>query len=45
MNYPQFQSVGDAELLNVEGGGLFSWLGRVVDAVEGVLRAVGRPWT
>ena len=45
MNHPQFHSVSDAELLNVEGGGFFSWLSDVVGAVEGVLRFIGRPWT
>lgn len=45
MNHPQLRPVSDSELRQVAGGGLFSWLGKVVSAVEGVLRSVGRPWT
>jgi hypothetical protein len=45
MNHPQLQPVNDAELLNVEGGGFFDWLGEVVDAVESVFRFIGQPWT
>ncbi len=42
MNHPQFQSVSADELLAVEGGGILSWLGKVVDAVASVLRCVNR---
>jgi hypothetical protein len=45
MNDSRLQPVSEAELVAVHGGGLFSWLGKVVGAVEGVLRMVGRPWT
>ena len=41
----RFQAVSEAELTAVQGGGLFDWLGDLVDAVEGVLRFIGRPWT
>jgi hypothetical protein len=45
MNRITFEAVDNAELLAVQGGGLLSFLGRVVGAVEGVLRSLGRPWT
>jgi hypothetical protein len=45
MQPTNFHSLDDAELLAVQGGGLFSFLGKVVGAVEGVLRSLGRPWT
>jgi hypothetical protein len=45
MNRTNFDSVDHAELLAVQGGGLWSFLGKVVGAVEGVLRSLGRPWT
>lgn len=45
MNASKLHPVDDAELLAVHGGGLFSFLGKVVGAVEGVLRSLGRPWT
>jgi hypothetical protein len=45
MNTSRFQAVDSAELHSVQGGGLFSFLGKVVSAVEGVLRSLGRPWT
>jgi hypothetical protein len=41
----RFHSVSEAELVAVQGGGLFDWLGDVVGAVEDVLRFIGRPWT
>jgi hypothetical protein len=45
MNHSPFQNVSEAELLQVEGGGFFDWLGEVVGAVESVFRFIGRPWT
>jgi hypothetical protein len=41
----RFHAVSEAELVAVQGGGLFDWLSDVVDAVEGVLQFIGRPWT
>ncbi len=41
----RFHAVSEAELIAVQGGGLFDWLGDLVGAVEGVLRFIGRPWT
>ncbi len=45
MNDPRLTPVDEHELRLVAGGGLFSWLGSVVGAIEGVVRSLGRPWT
>lgn len=45
MTTSQFQAVDDVELRSVQGGGLFSWIRKAVNAVEGVIRSVGQPWT
>jgi hypothetical protein len=44
-NHRQLHPVSDAELLSVQGGGFFDWLGGLVGAVEDVFRFIGRPWT
>jgi hypothetical protein len=45
MNSPKLRPVSEAEMIAVQGGGIFSWLGKVVGAVESVLRSINRPWT
>jgi hypothetical protein len=45
MSNSQFQPVTEAELLAVEGGGIISFLTKVVNAVERVLRCTRGPCT
>lgn len=45
MSNSQFQPVTEAELLAVEGGGIISFLKKVVDAVDRVIRCTRGPCT